>query len=282
MFNQLKMQGLTQGFMILYLIFASSVKIALAESQKTYTVGVVPQFEAHKLFTIWRPLLDDLEKHTKLKFQLVGSPNIEEFEEKLLNGEFDFAYINPYQATIKTTTYRPLLRDHNRKLQGILVVRKDSPITDVKQLNGKNIAFPSPNSLGASLLIRAELQNNYAIKINPRYVTTHDSVYLNVIYKNVQAGGGVQKTLQQQNSKISNQLRVLYRTQKVAPHAFAANRSVNKKIIEKVKQALLNMAKTKTGSALLAKIPIAKIGTASTDDYLSLKKMKLDSFRVSH
>jgi len=252
-----------------------------ADTEKVYSVGVVPQFETRRLHAIWRPILNQLEKDTGLKFKLQGSASIPVFEKEFLTGRFDFTYMNPYHLvwSHESIGYQPLIRDHSKRLHGVLVVHKDNPITDIKQLDGKILAFPAPNALGASLMMRAELHNKHNINIIPRYVKTHDSVYMNVVLKQTAAGGGVQKTLNRQKPAISDRLRVLYRTHKVAPHPFSAHPRVTDDIAEKVQQALLNMATTDTGKNLLAKIPIKQIGVASMDDYHPLSKMGLEKFR---
>ena len=248
------------------------------DAERIYTVGVIPQFEARKLYAIWKPIIDDLGLKTGLKFKLKGSSSISGFEKKLLAGEFDFAYMNPFHPIItkKTEAYTPLVRDHSKKLQGILVVRKNSSVTNIKQLDGKVIAFPAPNALGASLMIRAELANIYKINITPSYVNTHDSVYLNVIYKKTAAGGGVQKTLDHQKPGIKNQLRILYRTQTSAPHPFGVHPRIDERIAKKVQRAFLEMSNSKEGKRLLSQIPVKKIGIAKFEDYTPLLKMGLD------
>ena len=96
--------------------------------EKIYVVGIVPQYETHRLYAIWRPILTQLEKETGLKFKLRGSPTIPDFEREFLQGKFDFAYMNPYHVLLANQNqgYKPLIRDHGRKLYGVLVTRKDS------------------------------------------------------------------------------------------------------------------------------------------------------------
>jgi ABC-type phosphate/phosphonate transport system substrate-binding protein len=267
-----------------YFIFiACASKGAFAETQKVYIVGVVPQFEALRTFAIWQPILKELEKASGVKLKLQGSPSITDFEKKLMMGEFDFAYMNPYHMinAYQRLGYRPLLKDHSKQLQGILVVRKDASVNDIKQLNNKKIAFPDPNALGASLLIRVELKNNHNINFKPVYVGNHDSVYLNIIYKNVTAGGGVLKTLNHQKKAIREQLRVLYHTHKVASHPIGVHPRVDNSVAQRVQQAMLNLSQTEHGIKLLEKIPIKKMGSATIDEYMPLKDMDLEAFRVN-
>jgi len=139
--------------LVLLLIDALLPINAHAENKKTYTIGIVPQFEIRHIRKIWNPILNEIEKKTGYKLKLVGSPTIPDFEREVTAGRFDFAYMNPYHMLVaeKKQGYIPLVRDNGRKLQGILVVRNDDEIKSVQDLEDKKIAFPAPNALGASL-----------------------------------------------------------------------------------------------------------------------------------
>ncbi len=251
-----------------------------AHERHTYTVGVVPQFDIRRIHAIWRPILNELEERTGHHFVLRGSATIPAFEKEFSTGNFDFAYMNPYHVVIASRDqgYVPLVRDVGRKLYGIIVVRKDSPIKSVAELDGKKVVFPAPNALGATLLSRSELLDKYQVSVSPDFVQTHSSVYLNVALGEAVAGGGVQKTLARQAPEISDTLRVLYRTQKVSPHPFTVHSRVPESVRQKVLDAMLDMGKTDKGQKMLAKIPVKQIGPAAMSDYSPLKDMKLERF----
>jgi len=268
--------------LILISIFCSIFSVTAQTEQKVYTIGIVPQFEIRHIRKIWNPILNEIKKKTGYKLKFVGSPTIPDFESEFSAGSFDFAYMNPYHALIanKKQGYIPLVRDNGRELQGILVVRKDSGIDSVKDLNGAKISFPAPNALGASLLMRADLRNQHKINFNPVYVKTHSSVYLNVIVKQTDAGGGVGKTLKQQKENIRGALKVIYRTPKVSPHPLSVHPRVPEKVKEDIKQAFLKLGESDAGKALLSKIPMKKVGDAKISDYTPLNKFNLDEFYV--
>ncbi|MDP6788547.1 MAG: phosphate/phosphite/phosphonate ABC transporter substrate-binding protein [Rhodospirillales bacterium] len=253
-------------------------------AETAYRFGVVPQFEPRKLAGIWVPIIKELEKRTRLEFKMVGSSKIPDFEVSFLAGEFDFAYMNPYHAMLAAEKqgYVPLVRDGGRELFGILVLPKDSPIQDVKELAGKIVAFPAPNALGASLLIRADLETIHGVKVKPLYVQTHSSVYLNVILNKTAAGGGVQSTLNSQKKEIQDRLRVFYKTRAMAPHPLTAHPRVPRGHREAVKQALLEMAANEEGRALLEKIPMLEAVAANPKDYRVLKDWGLEHFYEGH
>ncbi len=263
---------------VVFLLLLQATTSALGD--KIYSVGVVPQFEARRIAKIWQPILDEVSQRSGVKLELKASPNIPTFEKEFSAGEFDFAYMNPYHAIVANEKqgYAPLLRDNGRNLFGIIVVKKDSAIQSVSELDGKTVAFPSPNALGAALLPRAEFDRKFNININELYVKSHSSVYLNVLLGKVAAGGGVQKTLSQQPENIRNKLRILYKTDPVPPHPFTAHSRVDKSVQDKVKAAFLELGNDEKGKELLKKIPMKKIGSANINDYEPIKKLGLDKY----
>jgi len=253
------------------------------EGIKTYSFGIVPQFGQRKMFRIWRPILDLLEQKTGFKFNIVGSSKIPVFESKFMAGKYDFAYMNPYHVLKANSTqkYVPLVRDGGRVLQGVLVVRKDSGIESVDELQGKEVAFPSPNALGASLLMRADLLKLHNVSVIPRYVQTHSATYLHVALRDTAAGGGVMGTLRAQKEAVRDNLKIIYKTRRMSPHPIAVHPRVPEQDREKVTQALLEIASTEQGKALFAAVPIKKAIRASMDDYTEMKSWGLDEFYVN-
>ena len=266
--------------LLLFLMLAGL--LSSAGAQPSYTFGVVPQFEPRKLAGIWTPVLRDLEKRTGFKLELVGSPRIPQFEAEFEQGSYDFAYMNPYHALVagRLQKYIPLVRDGSRQLYGILVVAKDSPIASIADLNGKTVAFPSPNALGASLLMRADLERLHKISVVPLWAQTHTSSYLSVALGSAQAAGGVMSTFQSQKPELRDRLKILYETRRMPPHPVVAHPRVPEADREKMRQAFLDMAADPQGAALLANVPIGRAVAASANDYQQLARWGLEDFYV--
>ena len=110
---------------------------------------------------------------------------------------------------------------------------------------------------------------------------THDSVYLNVLLDEVVAGGGVQKTLEQQPSNYKYALKVIHKTKKIASHPITAHSRVPAEVVKKVQLALLKLGESERGKKLLIRIPISEIGISSISDYQPLKEMNLSQFYVN-
>jgi len=231
----------------------------------------------------WAPFLEKLGTDSGLCFDLYIPSDITAFEKELKSGKPDFAFMNPYLLVLPGATpgYIPLVRDQQLGLEGILVVRKDSPVRRLKDLEGATIAFPVPNAFAASLMIRARLLQE-GVKFTPSYVESHSNVYRSVLRNGTQAGGGVNNTFQREPEELRASLRVLYTTPAVAVHPFASHPRIPGAIREKVTKAFLGMAEDRTLRPLLDGIQVPKPVRADyARDYLPLKKLGLEKLVVS-
>jgi phosphonate transport system substrate-binding protein len=269
--KQKKYRAFALGLFFLAAACLPSALMAGTGRPAQYTFGVTPQFEQRRLHSIWKPIVEELERRTGLRFELKTTLRIQDFEKEYRKGGFDFVYINPYHlfATAESQQYIPLVSDA-RPLRGILVVRKDSPVTKPADLAGKVVAFPSPNALGASLMMRADLERLHHVRVKPLYVKTHSSVYLHVAAGLASAGGGVEKTLQEQAPEIRDSLRVIYTTRGMQSHPVAAHPRVAQADREKVRRAFLEMDATPEGRALLSRVPVERAVPVSLDDYRAI------------
>lgn len=253
--------------------------VATAACAAEYSFGVTPQFERRQIFAVWTPVLAELERRTGHKFKLVIAPNIPDFERRYNAGAFDFSYMNPYLVVENPQGYLPLVRDAV-PLKGILVVRRDSAIHSVADLDGATIAFPAPNAIAGSLLIRAELARKFKIAFTPVYMKSHTATYLSVTQGLAVAGGGVQKTLDEQKESVREQLRVLHVTRASPSLPVAAHPRVPNEVREAVREAFLAMSASPETSAVLKDIPMGQAVAASMRDYEPLRELGLGEFFV--
>lgn len=258
--------------------FALSAFAHEEEPRCSYRLGVVPQFEQRTLAATWAPILYALEVETGCDIELVGTQTIGEFEAEFMSGIYDIAYMNPYHAVMAEDAqgYVPVVRAGKEPLRGVLAVHANSDITDVKQLRGKEVAFPSPNALGASLLMRAELKRLYGVEVKPLYVETHSSVYLHVAKGLAYAGGGVLGTLNEQRSELRSKLRVIYTTQPLPAHPLVVHPRLGEQGIKKIQEAWLRMADR--APSLVANIPMPDPVKTTMQDYAGLRGMELHRF----
>lgn len=245
-----------------------------ADSRRNFNFGVVPQQSASELAKAWIPLFNLLAERAGFGLRFATAPDIPAFEKRLAAGEYDFAYMNPYHYTVfsQKPGYRAFAREQGRRLRGMVVVRKDSPLRSLADLAGRDIAFPAPASFAATVLVRAELERQ-GIKANARFVGSHESVYLNVVRGVHVAGGGIPRTLQAMDAAVRDELRVLWSTKDYTPHALAAHPRVPAPDVAALLAAMEGAAAAAAGKTALQGVGFNGIEPAKDADWADVRSL---------
>lgn len=262
--------------MVLLLLFSSS------GITKELTIAIVPQFSVSEIYNAWHPVLKAVSAETGITFKIKPYHSIPDFERGIMNSEVDIAYMNPYHLVMvqRAAGYIPIIRNGSSKLTGLLVVKKNSPYQSVSDLNGKTIVFPAPNAFGASLYMRALLQEQMKINFKAKYVKTHTNVWRQVLTGMADAGGGVRATLKKESGKVQNELRILYETPGVNPHPIAVHLRVSESDRKAIQHVFLNLSQSQDFKAMLANIQIPDPIITNFSDYTPLMKLGLERYVV--
>ncbi|GGF69487.1 phosphate/phosphite/phosphonate ABC transporter substrate-binding protein [Alteromonas lipolytica] len=245
---------------------------------RVYSFGVVPQQSAFKLAKMWTPLLQHLSEQTGISIQFVTAKDIPSFENELAAGNYDLSYMNPYHYVVFSDKagYVPLVRDSKKGLKGIIVTRHDSPITSIQQLQGLALAFPAPAAFAASIIPRAEM-NRAGISIVPRYVNSHDSVYLNVIKSLFPAGGGIIRSLEHLPEAQRSQLRILWQSKTYTSHAIAAHSRVPPAQRKQLVAFFAGLSQSEQGRSLLKQLNFSQLDAATDSDWDDIRELGIHS-----
>jgi len=250
----------------------SVAKPAWAGSDLSF--GIVPQQSASRLAQIWVPVFDHLSKATNTEIRFATAKDIPTFEACLARGAYDLAYMNPYHYTTfhDHAGYDAFARQADKRLRGLIVVRADSALSELEDLDQQSIAFPSPAAFGASVIPRAEMKSR-EMAIRPAYVKSHDSVYRAVIAGLFPAGGGVLRTFNNVPESERGKLRVLYKTDAYTPHAFAAHPRVEAALVKRLREVMTAMKAEHP--ALLKPLGMRGIQDAKDEDWNDVRSLRL-------
>ncbi|GGF55355.1 phosphate ABC transporter substrate-binding protein [Terasakiella brassicae] len=263
---------------VLGVVAFATVPMENARAETLY-FGIVPQQAATRLANMWLPFMQELSAQTGLDIRFATMKDIPTFEQCLAQGAYDIAYMNPYHYTVfsKKSGYRAFAHQSEKKLKGLIVVKKGSEVTSLAGLDKKKVAFPSPAAFGASVLPRTEMKAE-GLKIEPVYVKSHDSVYKSVIAGYFVAGGGVLRTFNSIPQGMRDQLQVIYRTGAYTPHAFAVNGAMPEEHLATIQNAMLDIARHKPG--LMKSIGMTGLVTAQDSDWNDVRKLDLSQYET--
>lgn len=243
--------AMKQSFFLICFVITTLVSAAHAAEPRPYSVAIIPRSPTAVLAREWQPFMTRLAADVGHPFNLKFHESYEAFESDLLGGHFDIAYVNPYQAAIvRDRGYIPLVKDSS-KLIGVLVVRKDSGLAGLADLNGRTIAFPAPGAFVASWYLQALLTHKEKIRFTPKYAKTHANVYRTVLLKLADAGGGALTTLNEEPENLRSLLAILYQTPATASHPIVVHQRVPADIRKRLQAAIMAMAGDDEGLKLL-------------------------------
>ena len=244
--------------------------------QEVYTFLIGPTQSATELAKNWTPVMQYLTEKSGISLQFKTSKDIPTFHQQMQEGIYDFAYISPYYYLVshKSVGYTAFAREKNGKLLGILVVKKGGAIQNVGQLNGKTVAFPAANAIAATWLPMHMLQQNNAT-VTPQYVNSMESVYRSVAKGLFPAGGGTMQTLTALDSKVRDQLQVLWTSEPLPPFTFAVHPRIPKDVVAKLQSAMVEMDTNPQGYALLKAINFKGVELTNDAAYDTMRKMNI-------
>jgi len=273
------MKIVTIARLLLIFLVISSMSVKAAEPH-TFTFGFVPQQAASKLARLWSPLLSYIEKEADIKLIFDTAPNIPKFEKRLAKGDYDFAYMNPYHYTVyhEVSGYTAIVKQKDKKITGIVVVHKDSQLNSISDLQLKPMAFPAPAAFAATVLPTATF-SKLGISVVPSYVKSHDSVYRAVAKKHYIAGGGIERTFNSVEPSIRDQLKILWKTEKFTPHAFAVLPHVPMNVVDLVSSAMINMENSESTRSILSSLNMKGFSSATDKDWDDVRRLQINLLR---
>lgn len=245
-----------------------------ARAAEPLRFGVVPQQSASELARMWTPFMAYLAERTGIAVRFETARDIPTFEARLVGGEYDLAYANPrsyIQAHASPARLVAFAKEADTVLTGIIVVHRDSPLRALGELEGQTVAFPAETAFAATIIPREALAA-FGVRITPRFVSSHESVYRVVAKRMHVAGGGVERTLATLPPDVRAQLRVLWRSPGFTPHAFAAHARVSKEQVDRLREAMVAMKDDERGQAVLASLGLNPLERAEDRDYDAMRR----------
>lgn len=246
--------------------------IKSAATDKSYRVSC-PFSTPETLFSIYQPLIDYVNPRLGgPKLKLEASRDYESFEQKLYYRNLDFALANPYQTVMAVPNgYRIFAKmTDDAQLRGLVLVRRDSEVREVKDLAGKAVSYPANSALASTLLPQAFFHEhglNVKTDLDNRYVGSEESAILNVYLGNAAAGTTwplAWVRFQRDEPAKAAQLVVRWETPTLPNNGWVARDDVPPELVKRLRDVLAGMRDDPEGRRVLEHMLVA--GFEPADD----------------
>ena len=267
--------------LLLCLMLTTALSTAQAD-EHTLVMGVFPRFNAGETMTRYTPLAERLGQRLKRKVVVVTSKDFQSFWHGIEDQRYDVVQYNQYQYIRSAATYQVIA--HNNEfgkstIAGAIYVRKDSGITELKQLRGRTILFGGSEDAMIGyiapvyMLLQAGLSKGdfkSIFAVNPL-----NSV-IGVFHKQADAAGSGDIVIGQpaiRNAIDPGELTTLAVSEQLLHLPWAVKRSMPTKLRESVRSVLVNLENSEEGRKDLKSALLSGIGKADDKDYEPHRRM---------
>ncbi len=241
--------GFRQAIVLLAVALATPSP-ALAAGQALY-FNVLNQRSIALTARYWNPILGYVSEKSGVPLELKLSKTTKENNAIAEKGAFHFLYTNHFFTPERDRLgYRVIARPAGPGLRAQIVARKDSPVMTLKDLEGKEVAFATPDAFAAywlpmDALLRAK------VHVQTTFAGNQEAAFAQLSVNRVAAAGVNSNVMERYARREGLEYRVLWTSDIYNDLCIMANPKVPAKTVAAVRDAFVNMAKDPQGRKIL-------------------------------
>lgn len=232
------------------LVLGSLPLRALADAP-VYNFSPVNQYGIQLTAAYWNPIIAYVSEKSGVKLNLKIGRTSADTTSYVLAKEVEFVFSNhlfsPEREKLGWTVFG---RRQTPALQGQIVVSADSPITDLSQLKGQDVAFAGPEAFIVYKVPYAYLLSK-KIDVKVVFAGNQDASFAQLFSGKVQAAGANSQLLEGYSRRENKKFRVLWSSEPFQDLALMASGKIPEKEVNAVASAFIQMSKDPRGREIL-------------------------------
>jgi phosphonate transport system substrate-binding protein len=236
-----------------------------------YEFGVFPYLPQTKIHELYSPIAADFEAKLARQVQLSSKARYETFAEELRKATYDIAFVQPfdYVDAHDKHGYLPLARRVG-DLEGLIVVRRDSPLTSIQDLKGRIVANPPADAAVSQVtsmaLWDAGIHPSTGVKRD--YGRNHFTCLQSVLIGAADACGTAEQPFRTlESGQTSTRFRILHKSARIPNVLFVVHKRVSKRDRDSLLKTILDWPKTEEGRKILERGQFVPYVAATDVDY---------------
>lgn len=275
-------------------ITVRDVKGTLGTRKNPVKLYFTPSVDAEKITLSAKPLIQFLERETGYYFETAIPTSYIAVVEAFGTDRADIAIINSFSYLLAHEKYganavlRVIRTGNQAYYRGQIIVRTDSGIERLEDLNGKSIAYVDASSASGYILPSALLRKKGVKPGRETFAMKHDNVVIMVYQKQVDAGAtfyspphpitgeplDARSRVKKQYPDVFEKIKILALTDSLPNDPVVFRKGMSPIMVEKIKNALLKFANSDEGKKIMPEIYSMEGLIETTDsDYDLLRKL---------
>ena len=213
--------------------------------------GVLNQRSAVLTAQYWNPTLSYITHKTGVPLELKMGKSAPETSAMIGRSEFDYVYSNTiFTPANAPAGYKVISRPIEPSIQGQIVVPENSPIRTLKDLDGKEVGFPSTAAfVGYAVPMNALLLAG--AKVTPVFAGNQEGIMGQMRAGQVMAAGVNSKVMRDYARRENYKYRVLWTSEDYFNLPISAHPRIPAKEVAAVREAFIRMADDPEGLKVL-------------------------------
>lgn len=234
------------------LVLLLSLPASSPAGAEPFSFGVLSQRSALLTAQYWNPILEHVQKKTGIVLMLKVARTAPESNEATARGDYDFVYSNTiFLPKMAQANYQVILRPLEEAISGQIVTLADSPIRTLKDLEGKEVGFPSQAAFVGYAVPMDQLLRQ-GINVTPVFGGNQEGIMAQLKLGRVPAAGVNSQVMKAFASRENLRYRVLWESAAYQNIPIAAHPRVPKVVVAAVRGAIDGMENDDEGRRILA------------------------------
>jgi phosphonate transport system substrate-binding protein len=248
---------------------------------KKFHIGLIPEQDLFSQKERYGALASYISEKTGLDVKLKVLSRYGNIIDNFVSDDLEAAFFGSFTGALAIKKLgviplaRPVWLDGTSTYYGMIFVRKDSGIKNINDMKGKRFAFVDKATTAGWLLPLHYFKENgiddYQEWFSETYFTgTHEDAIYDVLNKKADIGSAKNTVFYRiavKDGRLKDELQVLATSPKVPSNTLAVSNKLDKSIIKKVKNTLLQMEQDKQGREVLKNFKAIKFIETTPDDY---------------
>jgi phosphonate transport system substrate-binding protein len=224
---------------------------ATRAAEQPYTFNVLNQRSIALTAQYWNPILIYVSKKSGVPLELRLAKTVQEGNALAEQGAYDFLFTNHFFTPERDRLgFRVIVRPAGRGIRGQIVVPNDSPLKSLQELDGKEVAFPSPDAFAAFQLPMDALLKA-KVNVKPVFTSNQEASFAQLKVGTVAAAAVNDTILERYARREGFEYRLLWNSEAFNDLCIMVSPKVSKEKVAAVRDAFVNMTNDPDGRRVL-------------------------------
>jgi phosphonate transport system substrate-binding protein len=220
-------------------------------AEQAFAFNVLNQRSVALTAQYWNPILIYVSRKSGVALELKLTKTTKEANALAEQGAYDFLYTNHFFTPERDRLgFRVIARPAGRAIQGQIVVPQDSPIRNLQELSGKQIAFPSQDAF-AGYFLPMDALIKAKVEVKPVFTSNQEASLAQLKIGTVAAAAVNDQIIQRYARREGFEYRLLWASEIYNDLCVMVSTKVPKDKVAAVREALVSMINDPEGRRVL-------------------------------